>query len=558
MKKTLMKNLLILATALAILPLSSCIDDSIDLDNISDEMTIGGTLSAPLGTANLNIEKLLSNYEPDENSDISIGTQDSIITLFYQDSMSYANPTDLSLDSSLCVQQLITGDDFSPAITGTTLISGNDSYTCSKKFKITKVDDDDEADIDSIYFYYSLIKVTVGTDISFPGSSYMEVKINLPDASTNSFNKTITVRHDAVMPYEQNVTNFYIATTDSFTSEIPIDIIFYPMGETISIDETNTIDITFEPLDKDNSQYVAFGDFNYTDTYQQEEKIFEGLDLYSYLPTGNFIKPVDPEIKLSITSNVGLPLNLYVDDLQSQIVENNIITDSAEAAFSTGNEFDIYRAELNEDIASSEIVFDQTNGLDNIFTIKFNDAKLDISFKQDLSQKPATNKEFIKSDSKIDMIADISIPIWLEIGSILAYSDTLENVNLNDILEDDNINELVLKFTNTNSLPFGFDINIELLDENSNLIPTTNNYSYHVDAATVDNTGKVLSEVVSNFNIKYENGVNDEFKYTKHIKLNITTNELTNKVKVQNSNSLQIKLGAYTSGGISISSNSND
>ncbi len=536
------------------LPLWSCIDDSIDLDNVSDEMRIGGTLAAPLGIADLNIEKLLSHYEPEDSSSISIGTKDNIITLFYKDSMSYSNPTKLALDSSLCIQQLVTGNDFNPAITGTTPITGETPYSCSKQFKITKVADDDEAKIDSIYFYYSLIRVTLNTNISFTGNSYMEVKIKLPNASTNASDKIITVKNSDSMPYEQNVTNFYISTTDSLTSAIPMDITFYPNGGAITINPTDIIDITFQPLDKENSQYVAYGDFNYTDIYKQAEKIFNGLDLYSYLPAGNFIKPVDPEIKLTITSNVGLPLSLIVDDLQSQIVTNNVIKDSAEASFASGNIFPINGAILNENIASSQVLFNKDNGLDNIFKIKFNDAKLDISFKQDLTKKTASTREFIRSDSKVDMITDISIPIWLNAGSILAYSDTLKNVNLDEILKDDSMKELVLKFENKNTLPFGFDIDVKLLDENYNLIPNQHTYLYHIDAATTDDTGKVLSEVASNFFIKYKKGFNDELTQTKHIQLNITTNELSNKIKVQNTNSIQIKLGAYTSGGISINS----
>lgn len=190
-----------------------------------------------------------------------------------------------------------------------------------------------------------------------------------------------------------------------------------------------------------------------------------------------------------------------------------------------------------------------------MFSIKFNDAKLNISLKQDLTKKPAATKEFIRSDSEIKVKVDVSMPVWLKAESIIAYNDTLEDVNLDDILKDDNFNELVLRFANTNALPFGFNINVILLDENFNVIPNQNTYAYHVDAATIDADGDVLSEVKSNFYIKYKKGENEDLKQTKHIVLAISTNELTNKVMVKDTNSIKIKLGAYTSGGISISSN---
>lgn len=537
----------------------SCVDKDIDLENASDNMAIGNTLAAPVGEADFNIEKLLANFKADDAS-FSIGSENSVITLYYKDTIEYVNPTDLSIDDADCFSKIISGADLvDPNLAPLAFplnISSNRTLNADKEFHISKISDDNESTIDSIYFYYSNVKLNLKTNIALNGGM-IQINFRLRNATTGVFDKELMVTTNDVNK-EMYIENFEISTTEKDSIyPIKMDIALIPASasQPIVINSTDTIGISFQPMDITEvngvakSKFVAFGTFNYTKIYQEDApKNFSDLKLYDFLPPGCLIKPVDPSITLKISSNIGIPLNFNIESLRTS---DGII--NKEATFSNGNQFKINRAENNGEETISTIVFNKDadkGNIDDLFSIKLNSALLDINFTQDLAST-STKKQFIRSDSKVKADVDIALPIWLESNSILAYSDTLD-LDMGDLLNSDAITDAVIKLSNTNRLPLGLEIKFSLMDENYAIIPTANQYIYTVDPANIDVDGNVVSEVKSAFDIKYNNASIVDLRKAKYILLGVTCkgfNDGASRMKIKNQDGLKIKVGVYTNTG---------
>lgn len=557
MKRLVLFNQLILLLFMGLF-ISACVDDDIDINKVSNNMSLSSSLAAPLGEADFNIEKLLGNFKA-KDSNFTIKTDNSVLTIFYKDTIEYVNPTDFAISGAACLSKVVTGSDFTNPIIGNQNLTIPTTFNAHKEFHITKIDDDKESNIDSVYFEYSKIKVSLATNINLTGGSSIEVKIKLKDATTGDTTKIVTISTiDGAK--EIDLSNFEVSTTSKdSTYAVPMEIKFIPTtGNPISVSSTDSLNLKFEPFDisndangKPKSKYIAFGNFKYSKVYQPGyEKVFNNLKLYDYLPKGTMIRPIDPSITINFKSNIGIPLNLNIDSLQTEDGIN-----IKKATFSNGNQFKINRATLNDTLANTQIVFNQKpeNGnIDDLFSIKLNKALFNINFTRD-SVSPITSRQFIRSDSKVKADVTIAIPVWLEVGSILAYSDTLD-FKMDDLLNNDAVTNAVVKLTNTNRLPLGMKVIFKILDENKNIIPSANQYLYKIDPATVNSEGEVLKETSSSFCITYNEASIADLRKAKYILLEVQGNGANDnsRIKIKAQNGLKIKVGCYANKGINL------
>ncbi|MDR3704880.1 MAG: hypothetical protein P4L28_03110 [Paludibacteraceae bacterium] len=544
-----MKHLLLKKTGLffliaGCLYFTSCVDEKIDLNNLSTDISAGGSLAMPLGTADISIAKLLARYKP-SGSSVSIGTSGDTITLLYQDSTEYNKPTGLDLTNSYCIDTMYSIKDFAFAtdypVLPQTIPSTTKTYTKDSKFNYTKINDNkNEQKIDSIHFYSSKIEVKTETNLD-PGVLKVQIHLTNGDVITLNMNQQLK---DTIITEN----NFSIDVVNKETT-IPVDIILTGNGSA-QMTSSSFVKIQITPQ-YNNSQYVAYGTFNYAKPVNQTAVY--PINLNKYLPDSCTIYPVNPRIKFDVSSNLGVPIDFKISSLTTKQTKPLVIKN---AHFATGDSTIklINRAYSVGSTASTSFTFDggDNNGnLDDLFKIKVDTASLNFGFK--VNQTTDATEQFIKSDSKVKLNASVTMPVWLAEGSQLAYNDTLKNIDkdLADILN--NATEAVIRLNNTNNLPFKINVKVKMLDANFNVITATNIYSYDVNAATTDANGSVIKATESVFYIKYNTATIADLKKAKHLLIETIGNNTGQKMLIKTTNGITIKMGAYaTSTGINI------
>jgi hypothetical protein len=525
--------------------LTSCVDEKIDLNNLSTDISAGGSLAMPLGTADISIAKLLARYKP-SGSSVSIGTSGDTITLLYQDSTEYDKPTGLDLTNSYCIDTMYSIKDFAFAtdypVLPQTIPSTTKTYTKDSKFNYTKINDNtNEQKIDSIHFYSSKIEVKTETNLD-PG--VLKVQIHLTNGDIIALNMNQQIKDTVITE-----NNFSIDVVNK-EATIPVDIILTGNG-TAQMTNSSFVRIQITPQ-YSNSQYVAYGTFNYAKPVT--ENAIYPINLNKYLPVDCRIYPVNPRIKFDASSNLGVPIDFKISSLTTKQTSPLLIKP---AHFATGDSTTILinRAYSVGSTALTSFTFDggDNNGnLDDLFKIKVDTVSLNFGFKANQTAAGST-KQFIKSDSKVKLKASVTMPVWLAEGSQLAYNDTIKNIDkdLSDIL--DNATEAVVRLNNTNNLPFKINVKVKMLDDNFNVITATNVYSYDVNAATTDANGSVIKATESAFYIKYNTATIADLKKAKHMLIETVGNNTGQKMLIKTTNGIKIKMGAYaTSTGINI------
>jgi len=524
--------------------LTSCVDEKIDLNNLSTDISAGGSLAIPLGTADISIEKLLSKYTP-SGTNVTIGSNGDTITLSYQDTTEYNKPTSLNLSNSYCIDTMYSLKDFAPAtdypVLPQTIPSTTMTYTKNSTFNYTKINDNiNEQKIDSIHFYSSKIGLQIGTNLD-PG--VLKIKIHLTNGDVITLNMDQQTKDTII-----SENNFSINVVNK-DATIPVDVILKGNGSA-QMTSSSYVKIKITP-DYANSQYVAYGTFKYANAVALNATY--PINLNKYLPDRCFIYPVNPRIKFDVSSNVGIPIDFKISSLTTKQT-SPAKTRTAHFASGDSTTISINRAYTVGSYASTSFTFDggDNNGnLDNLFSIRVDTAALNFGFK--VTGTTDATEQYIKSDSKIKLKASVTMPVWLADSSTLAYNDTIKNVNsdLSDIL--DNGTEATIRFSNTNNLPFKINVKVKMLDSNYNVVTGTDIYSYDVGAATVDANGSVTKATESYFYIKYNASTIADLKKAKNMLLEITGNNAGNKMLIKTTNGIQIKVGAYaTSSGINV------
>lgn len=542
MKKLLLKFKWIILFLTAYTVLTSCSDEKINLDKLSTDVSLGGTLAVPVGEADISIQKLLARYSP-SGSNVTIGSNGDTITLFYQDTTEYDKPTSFDLSNSYCIDTMYSLSDFATdyGVLPQTIPSNTTTYSKNSAFNYTKINDNsNDQQIDSIRFYTSNIDVKVQTNLD-PG--VLKLRIHLSDNDIVELNMNEQTKDTSI------IENNYVLNIVDKKATIPVDIILTGNGSA-QITSSSYIKIQITP-DYDNSDFVAYGTFKYTDVVTKNAVY--PINLNKYLPDSCSIYPVDPRFKFDITSNLGVPVDFKIKSLSTKQTSPLVIKP---AHFETGDSttIQINRAYTVGQYATTTFTLDggDNNGnIDDLFKIRVDTATLDFGFK--VSQTTDATEQYIKSDSKIKIIAAVTMPVWLDEGSKLAYNDTIKNidVDLSDLL--DNGTEAVVRLYNINHLPFKANVKVKMLDENFNVIATTNVYSYDVNAGVVDANGSVTKATESYFYIKYNEGAIDDLKKAKHMLIQVTGNNNGNKMLIKTTDGIKIKVGAYsTSTGINV------
>ncbi|MBP5742126.1 MAG: hypothetical protein J6W49_01640 [Paludibacteraceae bacterium] len=268
-----------------------------------------------------------------------------------------------------------------------------------------------------------------------------------------------------------------------------------------------------------------------------------GVDysFYEDLPEGIIIKPADPHIvitsKNSARANIDLILN-KVTGSTGAFVEYDNLTVIPE------NE-EVVETITNQGKPSSTSTLGRLIGDKNVTGYKLSFSYQAKPGKSNFSLAEALNNtDFLKLNVKFIM------PLWFEEGCHFTYTDTIKDMRINDILDNEFVKKATIRFVATNSFPFGGKVKFKMLDQNFNPIGTFKNYVYDLASAKTDGNGRVVSSVNDTIWLHYDEDMIDDLKRTKHMVITVSTDPepMPNKVRISEDNNITFKGGIYTEG----------
>ncbi len=547
MKLTTPKVLAVILAA-GMLSLSSCIDESIDLKNLSSDVQVGGNIAAPLGEMTVTIDDLINELTIDSTLGIEINERNGVVNIYFSDTLSFENPANVDLTNFGSIHKVLT-----PGVSiGLPVVIpvGDQTYTITETYDFNDINiDTTEQRVDSIRFTNTTIKATIETNLP---PNFISIDIELPVEFEGESGQV--VKMDLTGPTTtRNFTaeNFIVRSEDGqLSTTFPINVIAHGDGVTgLSGTDSIAINISLE-----SATYIAYGYFNYGENLVQDSLDVK-FDLYSELPDGSMIYPKNPEFQFDLISNVGIPLKFNINELKTfETSATPTVTKSASFSGNPTLSKNITAAPNTTTTATTTVTLNNepANGeIDELFKIKVDSISTKFGF--GIKDMPInTSGQFVSSNSKIDIKLGINVPFWLDAGSVLSMTDTLKNVgnDLTTILADDNIKEAYLRLKYTNMLPMGLALSMQLMDESYAVIALTTLYEYEIKAASVNAQGEATTASEKTIDIKFDKNAINELKQTKHIKLIVTAQgyDASSQMKFRMQDWLKIKLGAYAIG----------
>lgn len=557
MKMNTLKHAIIAVLAAGTLIFSSCVDDTIDLTKVSDNILIPGTLAVPIGEATFTLGTILDSIKVDM-TDPEIGNDNGLIYIRFKDTLIYENPADVDLSSFGTIKDTLDAGTTTGFLTGGEVFpfvipNGiKKSYTVNETYNFNDINENpSEQRIDSLVFDQTTIAVTIKSNLNLP-AGFVDLNIQLPTEFTGLDTTEVIklspvgTQTDTTFTHNDFHVDVAAAMGSGYTTTFPIKVNFN--GNGVTAIQANTYIIIDIKLN--NAAFTAYGKFNYGPNVKTFTERFDVL-MDDFIPDGSSIYPANPGIKFDIVSNIGVPLLFNINGFQTREADSTIVK-NATFNGATTKQYTINPATTVGGTATTTIAFDKelANGRTNeLFKINVHDAKADYGF----GTKDTTALQFVRSDSWVKVNFEVKMPFWFDPDTKFISSDTIQDVgkDLEGILkQSDYISEACLLLRVTNKLPIGTDLKVELLDANYNVINPTRAYNYYIGSAPVDSEGSVTAATLSDVKIIFDQANMEDLKTTQHLRLTTTVKgyNLTSKIKFNINDWINVKAGAYVIG----------
>jgi hypothetical protein len=516
MKLSFFNKALVCLFATGSLFLASCVDKSVDLDNLSGDMSLGGHLEFPvLQESRIDLSKLLERYEPDNTSKIKVHTDGDDIVLTYDTGFVYtmaAINTDfekfagsMKTNISEILKETTLGDilDFIGDESKTIPVGESETSTIEYPYNINnesqfEEDQKQKQKIDSILFLNTDIVIRIETPIDIKTDGFLTLKIKIPGSITDSLFVSVKGNGGEYRP-DFGTKDFSVLANAKFG----IRFIITGDNET-EVSKSDQIHCTIEFESRDEiPRYVAYGWFNFD--YTDEVKIESlAVNLSNYIPgTGDTqLSIAEPKFMFNVQSDLGLPIEFKIDTIRSEFQDSK---DDAIFIFPDGvTPFTIERAnkfdpEKEEPLQSFEInngyfAQDQGKSFSDFISTDLNSLTFVYKFaaeKIEDFENTDVPIQFIASDSELKIDGKLEVPLFFGAGSVICYRDTMDLDIDPESLED--VSLLDLRFTYTNHTPIGFYVDLYLLDESHhNILGKDKVYqTIEIGKAVVDSDGVV-------------------------------------------------------------------
>ncbi|GHU67124.1 hypothetical protein FACS189413_01330 [Bacteroidia bacterium] len=471
----------------------SCIDENadVDFDTAFDNLVVGEVFGTPLiKEARTTIGEVLGKINEDGLPDeLKIGFikhpdyLDSVLTAFY----THKDVIEKNLEEI--------NSDFEDFRYQMDVIKvGNYTLTNSNNFNLDyDLEDFINRKVADVNDGNKLKQVHKINQIDFSGD--VEIVVTITDKSANIDQLLLqSIKFDVeiggrthIVPYNSAAQGWVLnlnGTTWSFadnnnkahvTATLQNDQPIVITGASISVEVE---------VDTKKGGFVVWGWFNYTlvsGNISQDDIQDEVIpaDIQSYLSQGTKLVFADPRLQMDIESNVGVPLQFVMVDLQNT-------TAGGSASLINDYEFNIEGSEyLNnaEKTVEKRFEIDKTHpftGSDVAYYEGLFSTDLEsLGLKYKVITKPipldeqgnliltGIDRQHLSNLADIKILPKATLPMILGEGSIIVYSDTIE-ADMSEVKELDAVpdnTKAILYLGYKNTLPLGLGVTLKLLEE---------------------------------------------------------------------------------------------
>ena len=473
---------------------------NIDLNNISNDVSIHPDLIVPIGSASVGLGQIIAN---NDSLDLFVMGNDAEINYLGFDSSEFHIQNINFLENS---HQLIRNQ--LPSQFGLINLLPNTNFPTLSTYDTVKlgINSNKNRDrIDSIKIKSATISVIVdvSSDLISIHPSDMKYTIVFPKGKIRMLDGSSSTLSFSPLGFGMInnifITNFMMNTSGG-ESGIPIEIIIDAKSGhlplTLNQSSTITSKIYFKQLDYSVAYGIFKSKFNLLNTLQQK------IDIAKNLPNGSLMF-TNPQVCISATTNIGNYLNFQIDFIKA-FRSNNVNSNPVYASFNgnkstdielkrkptkPGDTISLILTTLNKEWGRTNELFEKDPKPD---ILQYNFSATVDSILSSRDKSPS----FITSDAKLKVMIKTIIPLNFSKGSYYEFQDSIKNLFLviSKVFNQfpyNKISSTSLIFNLTNGLPAKSTFKFDLIDSIGRILPTTFVKDYLIEAGKVDVNGLV-------------------------------------------------------------------
>ena len=481
----------------------SCQAD-INLQNISDEISLHPDLIVPIGTASVSLGQIIT--QNDSLGRFEIGNDGEINYLSFDSSEFRIPDINLLENSKELTRNLFPSPNgvlFIPPNTTIPAITDDNTVYLGTN---TNINGDR---IDSIRVNSATISVIINesSDLGSIPPSNLKFTILFPNGKVRMLDGSSGFLSFSPLGFglinNIDISNFVMSTSAGSTG-IPVEIRVYAKSGNLplSVSPVSMISCTLKFTKLDYS--VVYGNFN--SSLNLSNTLQQSIDFDKNLPNGS-LKFANPQVYISAISNLGTFLNFKINQIKAFVSTNqslkpvfanfngNISTmfDLNRKPAIPGDTINIKLRTIDKNWGGTSQLFD--NDIDEDLTPD----KLQYNFSVSADSALNVNSKipgYITSDARIKVNIKTIIPLNFTSGSYYTFEDSIPNIfvllstALNQ-LPYSKITSCALILNITNGLPVKTTFSFVLNDSLGNVLPTTIEKNYIIEAGKVDANGLV-------------------------------------------------------------------
>lgn len=523
----------------------------VDWDSLGDNLKIDQSLVLPIGEATLTLEDILNQLDSVD----FINSGESEIFVEYSDTLSWGVREYKMNLNTVPIEKAV-----QPSPNTITPIPANFkiSFPFDEVLELGLNANPLDQRVDYVRVNSAKLKITLNKSNLDINPENVKVTLTFPEQKVVFDNPAITsIVHTPTSFGTEHVINLssFTMRTYNSTSSIPLHIVLDITTGNSPIVASPASTVNFKLDISDFDMKVAYGFFKPTISDEAQIETVDLGDFQKDLPDGLF-KLSDPQLKLTVTNNVGLKLGLNLEYLKAYRKDEP--------------DYDTVYAQFRNNLRSTKIIInpspeygasattlytiDKDSGqINRLFDNALLPNKIDYKFK--LTNERTEGVDFIIPQPKIDVKFDVKVPLYFSAGSYVEFKDTIPELELDSILDKDYIDSAILVLNITNGLPVGVELKLRMINELGQTVNTTIDSTFTINAPVIDANGFVdrTKLVAQQLKIKITKSQLPELRNTKKIIYSVRIDRKDNEpIRFQKTNSFAIKAGVFVKGDASL------
>lgn len=406
--------------------------------------------------------------------------------------------------------------------------------------------------IDSLYVNSLTLHLDVNLkDFSGISPTDCQIRMDLAFPSIPGLTEKSILLKGNTLSEAIHFSNFTLPFTGNET-KLPIAVNFtllVPDGKSFTIRSTSDILTTLfiDDIEVDK----AWGYFNHPGNLVEDsfnidipEKIFQAEEIQN-----NTLLFHDPTVILDIESNIGIPLQVVIDQIAASDNSGNEVA----ADFKGSSSYTINMEKPREgDWQLTRSVFNRSNGSTHLlFSIipKRLTCRFHIGVNHEAIKKDP--QHFLQLPLLFKIPIECKLPFQFDPGTSYTYKDTIQDADISKIIDDIagssgdiDITDLNVTINIKNSLPVKAMVNAVFLDESGLIVHTEENIE--IPAPDVDSQGRSTETAEQQIRISADNNI----KKTKQIVLSIriSNDKATDMIYFRFDDQIKANVGLYLKG----------